>query len=198
MIRPISTARFEALCFMRRPLAKLYVQEREWYSDERENVLGIVLLDKIDHDWGYVVLGRDELARFSAIDQDVSFPSEDKARKRLHDKMLQHNAEGETVFPQGLDRKGQKIFRLFDPILPQEKQHPDFVTLATSVGYSPAKGILAEIAYTFEDPDGNYIEQFQGNGYDARLWELYLYAVLHENVFLSIGIFTHLITSVPS
>jgi hypothetical protein len=44
MIRPISAARFEALCFMRRPTAKLYAEEKEWYADQSENVLGIVSL----------------------------------------------------------------------------------------------------------------------------------------------------------
>lgn len=183
MIKPISTARFEALCFMRHPIVRFYAEEHEWYADQDENVLGIVLNDKIDRDWSYVVLGRDELARFSAIDQDVSLPTADKARAALHTKMLQYSMAGKKVFPQGLSRKWQKIFRLFHPVLTTEKQHPDFRVLSTASGYSPAKEILAEIAYTFEDPDGNYIEQFQGDGFDARLWELYLYAVLHENDF---------------
>lgn len=98
--------------------------------------------------------------------------------------MLQFSVAGEKVFPQGLSRKGRKIFRLFHPVLTTERQHPDFRVLSAATGYSPAKEILAEIAYTFEDPDGNYIEQFQGDGFDARLWELYLYAALHENDFL--------------
>lgn len=184
MIRPISAARFEALCFMRRPTAKLYAEEKEWHADQRENVLGIVLMDRIDYDWSYVILGRDELARFSAIDQGVNLPTADKARASLHAKMLEYSAAGQTIFPQGLDRKGQKIFQLFHPGLPNNKLHPDFRMLSTSPGFSPAKEIIAEIAYTFEDPDGNYIEQFQGSGFDARLWELYLYTVLHENDFL--------------
>lgn len=140
-------------------------------------------MDKIDRDWSYVVLGRDELARFSAIDQDVSLPTADKAREALHTKMLQYNMAGKKVSPKGLSRKGQKMFQLFHSVLTTEKQHHDFRILSTASGYSPAKEILAEIAYSFEDPDGTYIEQFQGDGFDARLWELYLYAVLHENDF---------------
>lgn len=182
-IKPIPKARFEALCFLRRPNAKLFAEEREWYADQDENILGIVLLDKIDHDWSYVVLGRDELASFAAIDQNVSLPTVDAAREELHNKMLQYSAAGEKVFPQGRDRKGQKIFQLFHPVLQAEKRNPDFGLLSAASAYSPAKEIIAEIAYTFEDPDGNYIEQFQGNGFDARLWELYLYAALHENDF---------------
>jgi hypothetical protein len=55
--------------------------------------------------------------------------------------------------------------------------------LSEGKGYSAAKAIIAEIAYSFEDPDGNYIEQFQSTGYDSRLWELFLYAFIHENDF---------------
>jgi hypothetical protein len=32
----------------------------------------------------------------------------------------------------------------------------------------------------FEDADGNFVQQFQSAGFDARLWELYLYALLNE------------------
>ena len=42
---------------------------------------------------------------------------------------------------------------------------------------------MAEIAYSFEDADGNYVQQFQTAAFDARLWELFIYAFLHENQF---------------
>ena len=32
----------------------------------------------------------------------------------------------------------------------------------------------------YQDVDGNFIEQFQTTGFDARLWELYLYATAVE------------------
>ena len=32
----------------------------------------------------------------------------------------------------------------------------------------------------FEDVDRNFIQQFQSDGFDARIWELYLYALLNE------------------
>lgn len=32
----------------------------------------------------------------------------------------------------------------------------------------------------FKDIDGNFIEQFQSTGFDARLWELYLNTYLIE------------------
>lgn len=32
----------------------------------------------------------------------------------------------------------------------------------------------------YEDADGNFVEQFQTTGFDARVWELYLFATLSE------------------
>lgn len=35
----------------------------------------------------------------------------------------------------------------------------------------------------FVDIDGNFVEQFQSTGFDARLWELYLNTYLNEEQF---------------
>ena len=179
-IKVISRQRFEALSFMRLGRVKLISEEQEWYTDDNENVLGVVILDKPDQDWLYVILGRDEVARFRAIDQDINFKTVAEARTALTQKMEEYARAGENMFPQGLDQKNQKTFQIFEPLLSQKLLHQDFIVLAESNGYSPAREILKEIAYTFVDTDGNYIQQFQTNGFDARLWELYLYAVLHE------------------
>jgi hypothetical protein len=32
----------------------------------------------------------------------------------------------------------------------------------------------------YEDADGNFVEQFQTTGFNARLWELYLFTTLVE------------------
>ena len=183
-IKSLSQPRFEALCFMRRPTIKLLTEEHEWYADQNENILGTVLFDKPDRDWSLVILGRDELARFRCIDQGINFPSIEKARQALHDKMKQLVATGQSVFPQGLAHKREQSLRLFQPVMTRDKLDPAFISLCERKGYSSAREILAEIAYTFEDPDGNYIQQFQSTGFDARMWELYIYALLHENDFI--------------
>jgi len=35
----------------------------------------------------------------------------------------------------------------------------------------------------YEDVDGNFIEQFQTTGFDARIWELYLFAAFRELLY---------------
>lgn len=44
--------------------------------------------------------------------------------------------------------------------------------------------MLAEIAATFTDKDGNFVKDFQTTGFDSRLWELYLHAYLRSDGFV--------------
>src|SRR5215469_591711 len=66
--------------------------------------------------------------------------------------------------------------RLFDLVVPEEKLHPFFARVRTSETSIAARMMLEDVFTTFKDPDGNFIEQFQTTGFDARFFELYLYA----------------------
>lgn len=38
-----------------------------------------------------------------------------------------------------------------------------------------------ELQKEFDDPDGNFVEQFQTTGFDARTFELFLFAMFRES-----------------
>lgn len=178
-IKEISIPRFQALVgFTRNPAASFFSQELEWYSDSEERILGILILDTEDDDFGYVILGRDEYKRFRAIDLEVSFEEADTARTRLFELMERISLTGQDIFPQG-DEKGSAI-DLFDLAVPEDRLNKGFVKLRNLKGFSPAKGIITEIMPHFNDIDRNFVEQFQTTGFDARIWELYLFAYLTE------------------
>ncbi len=181
VIKTVSRAHFDALTYSKLPFAALCVEEQEWYSDEPETILGIVTLDLTDNDWGWLILGRDEKGLFRAVHLDVSIASREEARARLHEKMREVAASGETVFPQGDNNKKKNL--ILQPVVPTDKLNPNFKILIEQDGYSPAREIIREMAYAFIDVDGNYINDFQTTGFNARLWELYLFAVLHEQKF---------------
>ena len=63
-------------------------------------LLGVVVLNGVDQDYGYVVLGRDEHGRFRAIDVMCSYPSIEEARAALRNIMCEIEDIGVTVFPQ--------------------------------------------------------------------------------------------------
>ena len=78
-----------------------------------------------------------------------------------------------------VDERGRPI-DFFTPLKPEASLNPDFVGLSTLEGYSPARQVIEPRMRWHEDPDGNFVEQFQTTGFDARMWELYLFATLAE------------------
>jgi hypothetical protein len=181
VIRKLSKQRFDALTYAKHPNAGMTGREVEWYSDAKENVLGAVVLDLIDNDWSWVVLGRDEAGLFRGIDLDVSTPSQAKARKALHERMRKHSESGESMFPQ-FDVTRQKNL-LFEPAVAPEKFCKHFKILLDT-HHQAVRGIIREIGFALADVDGNFAEQFQTTAFNARLWELFIYAFLHEQQFL--------------
>lgn len=62
----------------------------------------------------------------------------------------------------------------------EQKLHRDFVTLRSDLAHGPAREVLGDLQKRFSDPDGNFVEQFQTNGFDARTFELFLFAMLED------------------
>jgi hypothetical protein len=66
---------------------------------------------------------------------------------------------------------------LLTPIRQVKNLHPQFLNLISHDIYGPARGMLREVYAEFPDPDGNFVEQFQTSGFDARTFELFLFAM---------------------
>ncbi len=69
---------------------------------------------------------------------------------------------------------------LFEHLAPDETLHPQFLKTRDDSLMAPARSTLSEIALTMSDPDGNFVQQFQTHGFDARTFELYLHALFTE------------------
>lgn len=182
-VKAIDLKRFDALAaHSRSPAAAYMSKELAWFSDGKETVLGVLLLDTIDDDYVGIILGRDEAGRFRCFDQEVSIPTEEEAQTWIHAAIKWHARDGATVFPQG---DASKPLDLFTPIVPTEKFHPGFVHLLRDEAFFPARRMITEIMPHYVDVDGNFVEQFQSTGFDARVWELYLHSYLvEEQLFL--------------
>lgn len=178
-IKQISPERFNAfVTWTRGPYVGDFTDELEWYSDIYERVLGVLTFDYIDQDFGYVILGRDESRRFRCIDVKVSMPNQGMARSRLKKALSKHSQTGKVIFPQGDET--HKGIDLFEPQIPGNRWHPTFKAMLEYPHWQPAIGIMTEMMRHFVDVDGHYVKEFQGNGLDARIWELYLFAYLKE------------------
>lgn len=178
VVKNLDVKRFNALVGQSRSPAAAYISEElEWYADSGEIVLGVVLRDTVDNDYVGVLLGRDYGNRFRAIDVQASILTQDEARTWVKGGIKWHSGTGSSVFPQGDESSGLDLFK---PVVPTVKQHPFFTKLAGEESFIPAKAVINELMPHFKDIDGNFIEQFQSTGFDARLWELYLNTYLIE------------------
>jgi hypothetical protein len=178
-IRPISQERFNAfVLWSRSPKASLINREVEWYADSKEWLLGVLVLDLVDFDWSYAVLGRDEDSRFRWIDGRVSIPSQKEGNRMLMAAIKHHIGTGMSVFPQGDESGG--LPDLFTPLVSDDKLHRSFRAMVRQPTWIPAVSIIRELMRNFVDIDGHFVREFQTYGFDARIWELNLYAYLNE------------------
>lgn len=69
---------------------------------------------------------------------------------------------------------------LFGAFKPDNELHPQYLKTRDDPKFAPARAVLREIAATMTDPDGNFAEQFQTHGFDARTFEIYLQALFTE------------------
>jgi ribosomal protein L30 len=179
LIEPLSRRRFDGLAgYARDPIVKTLFEELEWFATPGERVVGTLVRDYTDNDFGWVILGRDEHLRFRAIDVNHSLLTSDAARDQLLARMVAQNAGSDKSYYQG-DAKG-KATDFFAPLTPEDRLNPLFKILVNSERYSPARGVIEAMMRWYKDADGNFIEQFQTTGFNARIWELYLFATFIE------------------
>lgn len=72
---------------------------------------------------------------------------------------------------------------IFASLKDEKELHNKFVLLNNCELFEPAKNLISQIASEMSDEDGNFVEQFQTQGFEGRLWELFLNKFLLENDF---------------
>lgn len=178
VVRDISKVRFDALAaYARAPEVALVAKELRWLEFADERVLATLVVDS-DGEYSGIVMARDLRERYRFIDMTTYFSSPEEALTATEKKV-------EEILPRLDEERDQDddprpAVDFFKPVKPPERLNPDFVRLATAEGFSPARGIIEPMMRWFEDADGNFIEQFQTTGFDPRIWELYVFAVLTE------------------
>lgn len=182
MIRAITKRQFDAYCYSRAPFIRYGWKEELWYEAFNKKLLGAVVFNLTDQDYGYVILGRDKRKVFRAIDlSPVFYPTSQEASDKLLEALRPYEKDGKQLYEQGDEKKLPN--ELLIPCVPVGELHPYFNLLISKEHYEAARNLLKEIVYSYIDVDGNYIKSFQTSGFDARLWELYLYVYLHNAGF---------------
>ncbi|MBI9055954.1 MAG: glycosaminoglycan attachment site [Bacteroidales bacterium] len=164
------------LLFTRNPFVRYFSRELEFYSNGNKSLIGFISLDYTDNDFNVAILSRDKSKQYRAGNMETSIPTIEKARRWIDEQMnsdsiVMHNDESE-------------YFDLFEIKAKKSQISQHFKLLKESEGLKGAKEVIKEISYHYKDIDGNFIEQFQSNnGFDSRIWELYLFCLCREELF---------------
>lgn len=175
-MRRIARARFDAFAgYCRSPQVSHWAHELEWFESPDDNVLATLIIDS-DEEFSGIVFARDLRDRFRWVGQTPFFPTADGAVEALALLVEETSDDLEIRRVQGDERGGSVDF--FAPTVPNERLHPNFRHLAEDPGHEAARNLIQAMMRWYEDRDGNFIQQFQTDGFDARVWELYLWATL--------------------
>ena len=68
--------------------------------------------------------------------------------------------------------------KLFDAVVDEARQHPAFREIAGSVAHVGARALMQQTLDQWDSPDRQFVRDFQTEGFDARVFELYLAATL--------------------
>lgn len=182
-MHPMSRARFEALAaYCRVGPAMNLVDEHAWYESDDGRLLGVVLRELVDGEYQAIFLARDLVERFRWIYGTKFFDNPEAAAAAMTEKAPGLLAGLDEARGQGDEPRHAVDF--FAPRVPEARTDPSFVNLRDLEGYSPARELISAMMRWHEDIDGNYVEQFQSAAFDARLMELYVFALLVENGFV--------------
>lgn len=181
-MRRITRRQFDAYCYARQPLIRVLANEVAWFEAFDRKILGTITFDITDSDYGYIVLARDLRKMFRCVEVSPVFSqTPEEAESLLRAAVAKYENDGQEVYPQGDEKDAP--YEIFMPVVVDDDLHPYFRIMISESRFEAARNLIREIVYSYKDPDGHYIKEFQTNGFDARLWELYLYVYLYDEGF---------------
>lgn len=177
-IRAVSEQRFNAHVVWARGAGGVPpIKEIEWLEIEDARVFGTIFLDLIDQDLHSAVMAPDLAGRHRCVKilqdhSDIRAAVEGTAASmaRVHNDYDNERAQGDEKPP----------VDFFAKVAKESKLHKNFKYLRDTPSAIAAKRLIEVAMRWYENQDGSYIEQLQTTGFDARVWELYLWAVLRR------------------
>jgi hypothetical protein len=162
--------RFDVLAMWSRSIQFAPTTECSVWATDDERLLGVVIMDLTDRDYNFVILARNKHGRFRAVDVGETYFTRRIAEITLVKRMQELHANENPAFEQGDETRTPLDH--FTPQVPNDRLHPNSLTLSDVSAFSAARELIIQIANVFEDPDGNFVREFQTTGFNSRLWEL--------------------------
>ena len=141
-----------------------------WESDDETRFVILSLMgDGTTH---LLVMARDAAGRFTAAGAPRMFASLQAARDAVR-----RTLDGPLP---ALADVGFAGMNLLSPVAPARRLHPYFRRLDLVPHSAPARRVVKEITPWMQSGDPHFIREFQTDGFDQRLWEIYLWACFRE------------------
>lgn len=161
---------------------ELYCESvRHYEVDDKSNIATIDYV-KISNSFGYIIYGRDRQNIFRAIDKSNSFyTTANEAEIALEEAIKIYENDGNMKYDIG--EENTPVMDIFKPVVSSKDRHDYFDMLLSCELRYPAKRMIQEISYSFVDKDNNLVQEFQGQGFNNRLWEIFLYVLFKKMKF---------------
>ena len=181
--RPLKPARFDLYALgARRAASRLVSEERAYWCDTEERVLGMIFRDTVDDDYGWILMARDKIGRFRCVDLEVSLTREavavDKLRERIALAVQQQDFV--ALGDQGDETNYPTDVLALPADVPRDRLHPYFRLLIEHPERHPSIHVFKEIGPWLAPADPHFVREFQLSQFDQRLWEMYLWATFRE------------------
>lgn len=179
MTKSLLKTRFDIYALgTRQSPTRLMSEELSFWSNLDETVIGTVILDYQDNDYGWVIMCRDKIGRFRCTMMDTSITSKKRAEALLRIGISKTD-------PESIGRQGDEPNAPFDVMsisdnIDKSNLHPYFIELSERPAKEPARKVIREIAPWLTPSDPHFVQEFQQHQFDQRLWELYVWATFRE------------------
>lgn len=166
------------LMFTRTPKVKMVNKELEYYQSDDEKLIGFISVDRIDCTFHAMFFDRNTLGQYQIVGMSLDHNTIEEARNVLADMMNNYVRDDVALKKEG------KTTDFYTLVADKTQIHPNFMRLRNEGFFAAAKRVIEEVGYHHVDIDGNFTEQLQSiNGFDARIWELYLWCYFREENF---------------
>jgi HJR/Mrr/RecB family endonuclease len=128
----LSELDFASFNVIKEPAADIFATETGWFANDDNSLLGLTLLDKIDKDCGYIILGLDEDEAYRALEVNVSLDNQGIAESLLKKRLIEIIEKGhkdeiiyKTDTSKIIEPKSVIITDINDEIKGYFKKHPE-------------------------------------------------------------------------
>ncbi|PVW05434.1 hypothetical protein DEA06_06760 [Microbacterium sp. Gd 4-13] len=180
-IHAISEQRFNAHVVWARGAGPVVpIKEVEWLEIKPGRVLGTLFVDLTDQELHSAVIAPDLAGRYRAVDILGPHSNVREAAHKTAESMARVHNDYDAERAQG-DEKASENF--FAAAANESKLHTRYTYLRDQTSAVAARRLIEIAMRWYENQDGTFVEQFQTTAFDARIWELYLWAMLRESGF---------------